>query len=180
MELVPVACFTCGKTLSHLQAPYEALLSSDPPTPIGEALDRLGVMRTCCRVRVMNPGKYAIEGIPIGSRQYRVQPPEVKTKDVLTGVSVGKESKILKPPEVRPLVQYRPKQVQPLPIQPLLTEMPPVQSLPIQSPPAEIPPQFQPVQEMVPRSKITVAPLNLQGINLQSLSDIAIPDVEYL
>lgn len=215
MELLPVRCFTCGKPLAQYQSQrrirteeeaeqfglkigdpypnsppgYEELLKDR--VPIEEALDRLGIMRVCCRTRVMNPGVYPSEEFlsTRAERQYRVQPPEVQTKSVLTGISEPKRTSTLKPPSetariksISQIPQYRPKQITPKAEE---TAPRPQMSRSSQISPAPQLPQieptpFQPVQETVTRGKIVVAPLNLQGINLQTLSDIAIPDVEYL
>lgn len=45
--ILPVRCFTCGKVIGHLWEEWLTLLQND--TPEGEALDRLGLVRYCCR-----------------------------------------------------------------------------------------------------------------------------------
>jgi len=64
--IIPVRCFTCGKLLADKMNKYQELVRSHPnktsddniitidsqtikKTPEGEALDKLGLKRYCCR-----------------------------------------------------------------------------------------------------------------------------------
>ncbi len=71
--IIPIRCFTCGKTIAHLWEPYHqrvqeiALQEREDDqkhrfvnietlrqkTPEGKALDELGVSRYCCRRMMM-------------------------------------------------------------------------------------------------------------------------------
>lgn len=44
---IPVRCFSCGKVIGHLWAPFKEKIEEgqDP----GEALDELNVKKQCCR-----------------------------------------------------------------------------------------------------------------------------------
>lgn len=45
--IIPVRCFTCGKVLGNQWEQYLELLRSDNSE--GDALDKLGLRRYCCR-----------------------------------------------------------------------------------------------------------------------------------
>lgn len=45
--LEPVRCYTCGKITGNKWIPYKNMLNKGIPK--GEALDRLGLNRWCCR-----------------------------------------------------------------------------------------------------------------------------------
>ncbi|KAH0485295.1 MAG: hypothetical protein KVP17_003612 [Porospora cf. gigantea B] len=45
--IIPIRCFSCGKVVGQLWEPWLELLHSDVTE--GEALDRLGLKRYCCR-----------------------------------------------------------------------------------------------------------------------------------
>src|SRR5947207_6210529 len=102
MELFPMRCYTCGKVLAGLQREYESLVSSG--VPISEAMDRLGIVRECCRTRAMNPGVYVFPGTkeeyPISTRSQRVQPPTINPVNVLSQIQKEpQQMNILKPLE---------------------------------------------------------------------------------
>ena len=46
--LLPTRCYTCGKVVGNLWDSYEKMVQVDK-VPAGEALDRLGLRRYCCR-----------------------------------------------------------------------------------------------------------------------------------
>lgn len=47
----PVRCFTCGKVVGHFEETYAELLAAGVTRK--EALDKLGLVRDCCRGVVM-------------------------------------------------------------------------------------------------------------------------------
>ena len=49
--LIPVRCFTCGKVVGNKWDKYLEFLSRDITE--GEALDKLGLKRYCCRRMVL-------------------------------------------------------------------------------------------------------------------------------
>ncbi|RUS23276.1 putative DNA-directed RNA polymerase subunit N [Endogone sp. FLAS-F59071] len=49
--IIPVRCFSCGKVIGNKWDEYLSLLQSDYNE--GEALDRLGLKRYCCRRMVL-------------------------------------------------------------------------------------------------------------------------------
>ena len=54
-ELCHIRCIECGKVIAHKWDKYQEMLSQG--IPIEEALNRLGLNRYCCRMRMMNPFK---------------------------------------------------------------------------------------------------------------------------
>jgi DNA-directed RNA polymerase subunit N (RpoN/RPB10) len=60
--IIPVACFTCGKTMGHLWAPYVQLIkeynegkTKEYPEESSEynALAKLNIERVCCRTKMI-------------------------------------------------------------------------------------------------------------------------------
>ncbi|EEA06083.1 putative DNA-directed RNA polymerases I, II, and III subunit ABC5 [Cryptosporidium serpentis] len=49
--IIPVRCFTCGKVIGNLWQQWLVLLQNDVSE--GEALDKLGLRRYCCRRMVL-------------------------------------------------------------------------------------------------------------------------------
>ncbi|KAH8738999.1 DNA-directed RNA polymerase [Cryptosporidium ryanae] len=49
--IIPVRCFTCGKVIGNLWQPWLLLLQNNVPE--GEALDKLGLSRYCCRRMIL-------------------------------------------------------------------------------------------------------------------------------
>jgi DNA-directed RNA polymerases I, II, and III subunit RPABC5 len=49
--IIPVRCYSCGKTLAHLYEPYRKLLDEDMTE--AEALQAVGATRICCRRMLM-------------------------------------------------------------------------------------------------------------------------------
>lgn len=45
--IIPVRCYSCGKTMAHLYEPYRKLLDEDYTE--AEALQAVGAVRYCCR-----------------------------------------------------------------------------------------------------------------------------------
>lgn len=45
--LIPVRCFSCGRMIANKWAPYTELLKNG--YTVAEALEKLGIMRFCCR-----------------------------------------------------------------------------------------------------------------------------------
>ncbi|GMI45876.1 hypothetical protein TrCOL_g8436 [Triparma columacea] len=45
--IIPVRCFTCGKVIGNKWETYLSLLEADESE--GDALDKLGLKRYCCR-----------------------------------------------------------------------------------------------------------------------------------
>lgn len=54
-ELPPIRCITCNKVLGHLWNDYQNMLENN--TSIEQALNKLGLTRPCCRLRLRNPFK---------------------------------------------------------------------------------------------------------------------------
>jgi DNA-directed RNA polymerase subunit N (RpoN/RPB10) len=54
-ELVPVRCVTCNKILGNKYNKYEEFLHEG--YSIEESLNKLGLVRPCCRLRLRNPFK---------------------------------------------------------------------------------------------------------------------------
>lgn len=49
--IIPVRCFSCGKVVGNKWEKYQELLQQDIPE--GEAMDKLGLKRYCCRRMVL-------------------------------------------------------------------------------------------------------------------------------
>ncbi|KAF7845856.1 hypothetical protein BT93_L0308 [Corymbia citriodora subsp. variegata] len=49
--IIPIRCFSCGKVVADLWNPYMELVGSGVKE--GEALDRVGCRRYCCRRMIM-------------------------------------------------------------------------------------------------------------------------------
>ena len=54
-ELPHIRCIECGKVIADKCNAYQELLQKG--VPIDQALNRLGLSRYCCRIRMMNPFK---------------------------------------------------------------------------------------------------------------------------
>ena len=54
-ELPPIRCVTCGKVLADKWTTYERMISEG--ISIEETLNKLGLTRPCCRIRLRNPFK---------------------------------------------------------------------------------------------------------------------------
>ncbi|TKA74569.1 DNA-directed RNA polymerases I, II, and III subunit RPABC5 [Friedmanniomyces simplex] len=56
--IIPIRCFSCGKVIADLYERYVQLISTPQGTdgdlmPDGEAMDKLGLNRYCCRRMVL-------------------------------------------------------------------------------------------------------------------------------
>jgi DNA-directed RNA polymerase I, II, and III subunit RPABC5 len=60
-ELPPIRCVTCNKVLASKWKDYERMLSEG--IPIEQILNKLGLTRPCCRLRLRNPIK-VVEKLP--------------------------------------------------------------------------------------------------------------------
>jgi DNA-directed RNA polymerase subunit N (RpoN/RPB10) len=49
--IIPIRCFSCGKPIAHLYMQYRKLVESGATQK--EALDKLKVMRFCCRAQML-------------------------------------------------------------------------------------------------------------------------------
>ncbi|KIW11699.1 DNA-directed RNA polymerase I, II, and III subunit RPABC5 [Exophiala spinifera] len=49
--IIPIRCFSCGKVIADIWERYMKLLEEDVPD--GEAMDRVGAKRYCCRRMLM-------------------------------------------------------------------------------------------------------------------------------
>lgn len=74
-ELPPVRCYTCGKVIGHKWNTYQKLLSSG--VSIEDALNRVGLVRYCCKLRLRNPFRTIIN-------MDRQQPQVELSKDLVT------------------------------------------------------------------------------------------------
>ncbi|KAH8080938.1 DNA-directed RNA polymerase, subunit N/Rpb10, partial [Filobasidium floriforme] len=50
-QIIPVRCFSCGKVVGNLWEKYLQLLASELSE--GEAMDKLGLKRYCCRRMIL-------------------------------------------------------------------------------------------------------------------------------
>ncbi|KIW43948.1 uncharacterized protein PV06_04994 [Exophiala oligosperma] len=49
--IIPIRCFSCGKVIADIWERYMKLLEEDVPD--GEAMDKVGAKRYCCRRMLM-------------------------------------------------------------------------------------------------------------------------------
>ena len=77
--LPPVRCVTCGKVLGHLYDRYTEMLENGET--IENALNKVGLNRPCCRVRLRNPFVY------VESRVDEVVSKQASTDDALNAIS---------------------------------------------------------------------------------------------
>jgi DNA-directed RNA polymerase subunit N (RpoN/RPB10) len=54
-ELPPIRCVTCGKVIGQKWHPYQRALEAG--LSYEEALNKVGLSRPCCRLRMRNPAK---------------------------------------------------------------------------------------------------------------------------
>ena len=50
--IIPIRCFTCGKVIAHKYLEFQDALKSGKDS--GEALDKLGLTRYCCRRMILS------------------------------------------------------------------------------------------------------------------------------
>ena len=84
-ELLPIRCVTCGKVLADKWDRYMAMLESGES--IEKALNRLGLNRPCCRIRLMNPFKYAEQVDSNGDNLYTAKNKNVSTEAALSSIA---------------------------------------------------------------------------------------------
>jgi DNA-directed RNA polymerase I, II, and III subunit RPABC5 len=51
MCILPIRCYTCGKTIANKWESYQNMLSEEVSTK--DALDRLGLKKICCRRMIL-------------------------------------------------------------------------------------------------------------------------------
>jgi DNA-directed RNA polymerase subunit N (RpoN/RPB10) len=81
MSLLPVKCF-CGKIIGGMETPYKTYLKRGL-TP-KDALDKLGLSRSCCRTNVQNPPQ-----IPLA---LQVNGDETKIRELYKEFNITKEN----------------------------------------------------------------------------------------
>ncbi|KAK5945157.1 DNA-directed RNA polymerase II subunit L [Knufia obscura] len=69
--IIPIRCFSCGKVVADLWEPYIDLLMNKVPD--GEALDKVGCKRYCCRRMIMTH-------VDLIEKLLKYDPSERKTK----------------------------------------------------------------------------------------------------
>lgn len=84
--LIPMRCMPCGKTLGHLQIPYENLLQQGYSA--GQAMDILRLKRYCCRKSVFAPAQLPLGGPGLDSQSYQPPPMSVGIPDDLLTVQL--------------------------------------------------------------------------------------------
>ena len=84
-ELLPIRCITCGKVLADKWSRYEAMIESGES--IENALNKLGLNRICCRLRMRNPFKYAEKVDALDDNLYTAKPKSVATTGALAAIS---------------------------------------------------------------------------------------------
>ena len=81
-ELPPIRCVSCNKILADKYSAYLEMLEKG--ITIEEALNRLGLTRYCCRIRLMNPFKTVnryVDEISVDSNS------EANTTDALSSLN---------------------------------------------------------------------------------------------
>jgi len=99
-ELGHVRCFTCNKIIGHKYNEYEKLLSEGKS--IEEALNKLKIVRYCCRKHFINPFKVVVEKLEESSEMTTFEKlsvandPNINTNGALSSLA---SSSILVEPE---------------------------------------------------------------------------------
>ena len=84
-ELLPIRCITCGKVLADKWSRYEAMIEAGES--IENALNKLGLNRICCRLRMRNPFKYAEKVDSLDDNLYTAKSKSVATTGALSAIS---------------------------------------------------------------------------------------------
>ena len=84
-ELLPIRCITCGKVLADKWSRYEAMIEAGET--IENALNKLGLNRICCRLRMRNPFKYAEKVDSLDDNLYTAKSKAVSTAGALSAIS---------------------------------------------------------------------------------------------
>ena len=84
-ELLPIRCITCGKVLADKWSRYEAMIEAGET--IENALNKLGLNRICCRLRMRNPFKYAEKVDSLDDNLYTAKSKSIATTGALSAIS---------------------------------------------------------------------------------------------
>ena len=84
-ELLPIRCITCGKVLADKWSRYDAMIEAGET--IENALNKLGLNRICCRLRMRNPFKYAEKVDSLDDNLYTAKSKSVSTVGALSAIS---------------------------------------------------------------------------------------------
>ena len=84
-ELLPIRCITCGKVLADKWSRYEAMIEAGESYE--NALNKLGLNRICCRLRMRNPFKYAEKVDALDDNLYTAKSKSVSTAGALSAIS---------------------------------------------------------------------------------------------
>ena len=84
-ELLPIRCITCGKVLADKWSRYEAMIEAGES--IENALNKLGLNRICCRLRMRNPFKYAEKVDSLDDNLYTAKSKSIATTGALSAIS---------------------------------------------------------------------------------------------
>ena len=84
-ELLPIRCITCGKVLADKWSRYEAMIEAGESYE--NALNKLGLNRICCRLRMRNPFKYAEKVDALDDNLYTAKSKSVSTAGALSSLS---------------------------------------------------------------------------------------------
>lgn len=84
-ELLPIRCITCGKVLADKWSRYEVMIEAGESYE--NALNKLGLNRICCRLRMRNPFKYAEKVDALDDNLYTAKSKSVSTAGALSAIS---------------------------------------------------------------------------------------------
>jgi DNA-directed RNA polymerase subunit N len=84
-ELLPIRCITCGKVLADKWSRYEAMIEAGES--IENAMNKLGLNRICCRLRMRNPFKYAERVDALDDNLYTAKSKTVSTTGALSAIA---------------------------------------------------------------------------------------------
>ena len=84
-ELLPIRCITCGKVLADKWSRYEAMIEAGES--IENSLNKLGLNRICCRLRMRNPFKYAEKVDSLDDNLYTAKSKSIATTGALAAIS---------------------------------------------------------------------------------------------
>ena len=97
-----VRCLTCGKVLADKSARYESMIENGESIEV--ALNKLGLNRPCCRLRMRNPFHYAEKVDSNDDNLYTAKNKNIPVTGALsaisrnTNISIPKQDEIELPP----------------------------------------------------------------------------------
>ena len=112
-ELLPIRCITCGKVLADKWSRYEAMIEAGESYE--NALNKLGLNRICCRLRMRNPFKYAEKVDALDDNLYTAKSKSISTAGALSAISRNSPIAVSSSPPTNPIPANEEIELPPLP-----------------------------------------------------------------